>query len=127
MINTSEESALSRLFVVGINYRQSTAAERSLFSAGKMVQENILSAAKQSGLCSVFLLSTCNRTELFAYAADESILIELLVTYSKGSIGLFNKSGFVKRGSEALNHLFNLASGLESQIVGDNEVLGQLK
>jgi len=127
VINTSEEGALSRLFVVGINYRQSTAAERSLFSANKMAQENILLATKQAGLRSAFLLSTCNRTELFAYTADERILIELLIRNTKGTIGLFNKSGFVKHGIEALNHLFNLASGLESQIVGDNEVLGQLK
>ena len=127
VLNTGEEGTLSRLFVVGINYRHSTAAERSLFSANKLVQENILIAAKQSGLRSAFLLSTCNRTELFAYTSEENILVELLVKYTKGSIELFRASGFIKRGSEALDHLFSLASGLESQIVGDNEVLGQLK
>ena len=127
LIHNSDEDIVSRLFVAGINFQQSTVTERSLFSADKTVQTDILCAAKESGMLSLFILSTCNRTELYGYCSDETVLIELLLAHTKGTRELFSQSGFVKHGSEALEHLFKVASGLESQIVGDNEILGQLK
>ncbi len=127
LINSSGENIISRFFVAGINYRQSTVTERSLFAVNKDVQQEMLSAAKDSGIRSLFILSTCNRTELFGYCNDESVLIELLLHHTKGTTEAFRRSGFVKNGRAAVEHLFCVASGLESQIVGDNEVLGQLK
>ncbi len=87
----------------------------------------MLAAAKEKGMSSLFALSTCNRTELYGYCYQEEEMISLLLAHTSGTAAVFNKAGFVKKGNQALEHLFHVASGLDSQIIGDYEVLGQLK
>lgn len=83
--------------------------------------------AKRKGIKSLFILSTCNRTELYAYCADADILANLLIRHSSGCKERFAEVGFIRRGIAALNHLFNVAAGLDSQITGDYEIQAQLK
>ena len=75
----------------------------------------------------MLVISTCNRTELYAYADHPFQLIQLLCEYSKGSVDDFQKVGYVNKGKEAVQHLFEVGTGLNSQILGDFEIIGQMK
>lgn len=126
-IHSHPESILSPFIVVGINYRHADVRQRSLFTISSSNCHALLNDAKNRGVNSLFVVSTCNRTEIYAHYADASLLAEFLVKYSNGSLALFNETGFVKHGREAVMHLFKVAAGLDSQIVGDYEILAQLK
>ena len=102
-------------------------ATRSLFSLSSSQCHDIINEASQIGVNSLFILTTCNRTEIYAFCSDERIVADLLVKYSNGSKVIFEQNGFIKTGSNALRHLYYVAAGLDSQITGDFEILGQLK
>jgi glutamyl-tRNA reductase len=121
------EYIISRFCVAGINYHKSSVTERSMFAINQQAYQNILLQAKQYGIISVFAVSTCNRAEVYAYCQHDSELLQLLIDNTSGTYEVFQKTGFIKRGIEALDHLFKVAAGLDSQIVGDYEILGQLK
>jgi glutamyl-tRNA reductase len=91
------------------------------------IQEQLLMQATEMGLQSLIVLSTCNRTELWAFCQTEHELIHLLLNHTQGKTETFSKLGYVYNAQEALNHLFKVATGLDSQIIGDYEILGQIK
>lgn len=125
--STNPELIISKLAVAGINYRHAAVTERSLFSVSSAICQAILESAKEKRMRSVFVLSTCNRTEIYGYCQEPEELAGLLLQHTKGTAPVFRQAGFVKRGAGALQHLFEVAAGLDSQIIGDFEVLGQLK
>lgn len=118
---------IERFCVVGVNYLQATAVERSLFAITPENHENLLLNAKLQGFRSMFALSTCNRTELYGYCQSETELTDCFLKYTEGTKELFSKFGFIKKGNDALEYLFNVAAGLNSQITGDYEIVSQLK
>ena len=73
------------------------------------------------------VISTCNRTELMGIVEDPKILIDYLCAFSGGDVSLFLEKGYVLSDRKALNHVFRVGCGLESQIIGDFEIIGQLK
>src|SRR5690625_5224493 len=78
----------------------------------------------------VALLSTCNRTEIYAVAADESSINALEQRFcqlQQLSSDAFDRYGFRRHNSEAVRHLFAVAAGLDSLVVGETEILGQVK
>ncbi len=118
---------IERFCVVGVNYLQATAVERSLFAITPENHENLLVNAKLQGFRSMFALSTCNRTELYGYCQSEAELTECFLKYTDGTRELFSKFGFTLKGNDALEYLFRVAAGLNSQITGDYEIVSQLK
>ncbi|MDA9302979.1 glutamyl-tRNA reductase, partial [bacterium] len=79
------------------------------------------------GFEGIFILSTCNRTEITGFAEHPYQLIQLLCKYSDGNVEEFARISNVYKGNEAVNQLFRIGTGLESQILGDYEIVGQLK
>ncbi len=123
----SPEQILSDLYVVGINHHTASISERSLFAIDDDAETGMFVEAKSKDIKSFFLLNTCNRTEIFAFCDKAEILTQLLCNYTQGNQALFNKIGFTLNGKEALLHLYRVAAGLDSQILGDDEILGQFK
>jgi glutamyl-tRNA reductase len=76
---------------------------------------------------SIIVISTCNRTQLFSNELSKEQLVELLVTFSLGSKELFMKFGFAKNGESAIDNLFVISAGLDSQILGDLQIFSQVK
>jgi glutamyl-tRNA reductase len=72
-------------------------------------------------------VSTCNRTEITGFAEHPFQLIKLLCKYSKGTVEEFAKVSNVYKNQEAITHLFRMGTGLDSQILGDYEIVGQLR
>ncbi len=99
---------------------------RGRYSLSKDNQHLLLQEAKEKGF-DVFVLSTCNRTEITGFSEHPYQLIELLCKYSDGNVEEFARISNVYKGKEAINQLFRVGTGLESQILGDYEIVGQLK
>jgi glutamyl-tRNA reductase len=118
---------ISRFFIAGINYKKTDAAIRGQFAIGHDQYEKILGLAPAHGISELFILSTCNRTEIYGFADDAAQLIGLLCTQTAGSREIFTELSYSKQGLAAMEHIFEVAAGLDSQILGDYEIVGQLK
>jgi len=114
-------------YVIGLSYKKADISVRSKFSVDIQNQEKLLLEAKKSDISGVIIISTCNRTEIFGFAKNPYQFISLLCKYSKGSIDEFAKVSYVFKNNEAIEHFINIATGLDSQILGDYEIVGQLK
>ena len=118
---------ISNFFVAGINYKKSDAAVRGQFAINNDQYSAILQKAAEQGLNEIFILSTCNRTEIYGFAYCSHQLVELLCSETIGDAETFKGSAYVKNGMEAIEHVYHVGAGLDSQILGDYEIVGQLK
>jgi len=114
-------------FIIGISYKNADAEIRGNYSLDTKSKLSLLTKAKESGLESVIAISTCNRTEVLGFVNDPEILITLLCEATNSSKVEFKKYSYTLSENNAINHLFKVGSGLESQILGDFEIIGQLK
>jgi glutamyl-tRNA reductase len=114
-------------YAVGLSYRKADAEIRGKFSLGNTAKTALLEQAKQEGIESLVVISTCNRTEIYGYAEHPYQLIKLLCDNSQGTVEEFQRVAFVYKNAEAINHIFRVASGLDSQILGDFEIISQIK
>src|SRR5699024_4203556 len=87
----------------------------------------LLLDAKANGIKALSVLSTCNRTELYGITENPFVLIKLLCNYSEGSLEEFDQMGYVFKEKKAINHIFRVGIGLDSQILGDFEIISQLR
>jgi len=126
-MNTEYLKNISNFFVAGINYKKSDASVRGEFAIGCEQYKNILHKASAQGLNEIFILSTCNRTEIYGFANNSRQLVELLCSETAGDSKTFLESCYIKNGFDAIKHVFNVGAGLDSQILGDYEIVGQLK
>lgn len=118
---------LDRFCVAGINYHKADIGVRGAFSVSKEDFAAIASEAKTQLIRSVFVVSTCNRTEIYGFVENVMQLAVLLAGHTRGGIHEFLQYAYLKSGDEAVQHLYRVASGLDSQILGDYEILGQIK
>jgi glutamyl-tRNA reductase len=121
------QTDLSTFFIAVINYKKTDANLRGMYAINSDQYANLISLAPQFGVKEFFVLSTCNRTEIYGFADNKHDLPNLLCTQTQGSIDTFNKMAYVKTGFKAIEHLFCVAAGLDSQILGDYEIVGQIK
>ncbi|MBC2838334.1 glutamyl-tRNA reductase [Robiginitalea sp. SC105] len=116
-----------RFITVGLNYEKADAATRGLFALDDDSIEILLDRALEEGIDGLLVTSTCNRTELHGFASAPQHLIRLLCDYSNGTETDFDRVGYVYQNQEAIGHLFRVGTGLDSQILGDFEIISQLK
>ena len=114
-------------YVVGLSYKNADLLTRGKFSLSKYQINLLLEHAKAEGLNELMVISTCNRTELYGIVEDPQILIDYLCKFSQGTQIQFNKKAYVLSEQKAINHVFQVGCGLDSQIIGDFEIIGQLK
>lgn len=122
-----ENKIPTKFYNVGLSYKKADVAVRGDFSITSENQKLLLQEAKDKGIDGIFVLSTCNRTEITGFAKHPFELISLLVKYSNGSVEDFIDVSNVYKNKDAVKHLFKIGTGLESQILGDYEIVGQLK
>jgi glutamyl-tRNA reductase len=126
-MHTKGRQNIHNFRVVGVNYKKTDASVRGLFAINPEQYDQLLAAAPGYGLRDFFILSTCNRTEIFGFAESDAQLAGLLCSMSAGSEDIFSEMAYGKDGYQAIDHLFRVAAGLDSQILGDYEILGQIK
>jgi glutamyl-tRNA reductase len=123
----TDPNCLDNFCVAGINYRKSDISVRSRFSLSPAQSALLLQSAVSENFAGCMVLSTCNRTEIYAICDHPQKLIEMLCTHTHGQMKDFMEHGYQYYGTCAIEHLFKVAAGLDSQIIGDYEILSQLK
>lgn len=119
---------IDRFCVVGVSYQKADTAIRSRFSLQENAACGLIEEALNRKLDSVLVLSTCNRVEVYGFTPCIEVLVEILLAHCPDADKkLLHEFGYRYQGKNALEHLFRVGAGLESQILGDYEIVGQLK
>ncbi|MBT8255376.1 MAG: glutamyl-tRNA reductase, partial [Bacteroidia bacterium] len=128
-VNSSidSNSRNGNFYAIGLSYQKADAEIRGHFSIPDQAQNDILQRAKEDGIPSLSVISTCNRTELYGFAQHPYQLIKILCDFTQGTVEEFEKVAYVYKGMEAVSHLFHVGTGLDSQILGDFEIISQLR
>lgn len=113
--------------VTGINYKKTDAVVRGQFAINNEQYATLLASATRFGVSDMFIVSTCNRTEVYGFATSPRSFIELICSVCEGDVATFESMAYIKKGQPAIMHLYQVAAGLDSQILGDYEILGQIK
>jgi glutamyl-tRNA reductase len=115
------------LLVLGLNHRTAPidVRERIVFDGARLPQA-LASLAALPGLSESLIVSTCNRTELYCVGADSEQLAQWLVAQSGGDRALADCLYRIE-GPDAVRHAFAVAAGLDSLVLGEPQILGQLK
>jgi len=114
-------------YAVGLSYKKADAETRGKFSLDDNGKENVLIQAQKEGIEALIVTSTCNRTEIYGFAQHPFQLIKLLCENSQGTVEDFQKVAYVYKNQEAVSHMFRVGTGLDSQILGDFEIISQIK
>ena len=114
-------------YCVGLSYKKANAAIRGKFSVNEKTKDKILEEAKEDGIEEMIVISTCNRTEIYGFSEHPFQLIKHLCNNTIGTVEEFQKVAYVRKNREAIDHIFNVGTGLDSQILGDFEIISQLK
>ena len=120
-------SRTTTFYALGLSYKKADATIRGKFSLDAKAQANLLVQAKAEGIESLIVTSTCNRTEIYGFANHPYELIKLLCENSNGSVEEFREVAYIYKNQEAINHMFRVGTGLDSQILGDFEIISQIK
>ncbi|BDU15725.1 glutamyl-tRNA reductase [Lysobacter auxotrophicus] len=116
------------LFVLGINHQTAPVSlrERVAFSADTVPAA--LGALKTlPQVQEVALLSTCNRTELYAVSNDDGQALANWLATHPDDVGDLHAYLYRHRDADAVRHLFRVATGLDSLVLGEPQILGQVK
>ncbi|GAB2762971.1 glutamyl-tRNA reductase [Salinimicrobium soli] len=114
-------------YTIGLSYKKADAEIRGHFSLDDQAKKNLLEQARDEGIDELIVTSTCNRTEIYGFAQHPFQLIKLLCEHTHGTVEEFEKVAYVYKNKEAISHMFRVGTGLDSQILGDFEIISQLK
>ena len=121
--------------LISVSHKTADLTVRSWFSLTSQQQKDLMHAVCQnSAATECVVLSTCNRMEIYMYGPDEAerdifrkgqaSLMEILALDTKRDVGKYLR--FYQR-EKAERHLFHVACGLDSMIIGEDQILGQVK
>jgi glutamyl-tRNA reductase len=118
----------SKYFVVaGISHKEADLQVRERFSLSEERIHQLIERYKAAGGESIFVLSTCNRTELYALSDSPENIQSLFMEHCRATAEDAERYCYLRTNNDAIQHLFQVAVGMDSQILGDFEIIGQLK
>ena len=120
---------MSELLLLGISHRTSPLALREQLAvpAAEMA-ERLRDVVQRASLEEALLVSTCNRVELYGVMRDASALREARAWLeSRTGPGSLSTALYQHRGADVVRHVFRVASSLDSMVVGEPQILGQVK
>lgn len=128
------------LLVLGINHNTATVAVREKVAfAPEHMQDALHQACAKAGMAEVAILSTCNRTEIYAVPeknfagaaedpdAGQRALTQWLSDYHQLPRAELDPTLYCHRDEQGIKHLMRVASGLDSMVLGEPQILGQIK
>jgi len=121
-----------KLLVVGIRQRNAPIAVREHFALGhEAVREALAYLNRQPEINECAIITTCNRTEFYLAAEDTVAAVEVVYRFFRDTKGInvwdYPKHVFRFMGEDAVIHLLRVAAGLDSLIVGEGQILNQVK
>lgn len=126
-MQTHSRAKGANFYSIGLSYKKADVVTRGNFSISNNSKEHIIKQAQKEGIESLLIMSTCNRTELYGFAQHPFQLIKMLCEHTQGTVEEFEKVAYVYKNFEAVSHLFKVGTGLDSQILGDFEIISQVK
>ena len=116
------------IFTLGINHHSAPLAirERVAFNAEKLHQA-LADLTRSQPVKEVAILSTCNRTEIYYAAETPDVVIDWLAQYHQVARSEIAPYLYTHDQPEAIRHAFRVASGLDSMVIGEPQILGQMK
>ena len=123
-LNTAKHNSF---YCIGLSYIKANAKIRGKFSIDVKTKEIILQQASDEGVKEILVISTCNRTEIYGFAEHPFKLIKLLCDNTVGTVEEFQQFAYVYKNNDAISHMFKVGAGLDSQILGDFEIVSQIK
>ncbi|HYV88887.1 MAG TPA: glutamyl-tRNA reductase [Candidatus Polarisedimenticolia bacterium] len=122
---------MAEFLVVGVNHRSGTAALREALYVEEERQPELLARLKAAGVAEAVFLSTCDRSEVQAVTSDIEGVSAAVGAAFAGQAGVpaqeVAAQSYRLTGGEALRHIFAVAASLDSQVIGEPQVLGQVK
>ena len=114
------------MFAISLNYKKATASFRQnlAFTQGEMAA--FLISLKDAGLEECLYVSTCNRCEVYGVGNSRTAL-NILAEYGELEQHELTERALFYEGEGAVSHLFRVIAGLESMVLGEDEILGQMK
>lgn len=121
-----------QILLIGLNYRTAPVEVRERFSVDESVLEQTLQdLLAMSGVREAVIVSTCNRTEIYAVTnhrtRGEQDVRELLSRVSGLPVDAFVSYLYTAVDHHAVTHLYRVVSGLDSMVVGETQILGQVR
>lgn len=113
--------------VLSISYEKANAETRGKFAFFDENVKSFVNEIHDKKLGDAFVVSTCNRTEIYTTSQNYMAIAEMFCKSVEITLMDFMHYVNVKNNEEALKHLFRVSAGLESQILGDFEIIGQIK
>ncbi|OBK70802.1 glutamyl-tRNA reductase [Mycobacterium sp. 1274761.0] len=120
------------VLLFGVSHRSAPVSILEQLSTDEADQAKIVEQVLQSSLVTeAMVLSTCNRVEVYAvveaFHGGLSVIGQVLAEHSGMGLGDLTKYAYVRYAEAAVEHLFAVASGLDSAVVGEQQVLGQVR
>ncbi|HZU47278.1 MAG TPA: glutamyl-tRNA reductase [Mycobacterium sp.] len=120
------------VLLFGVSHRSAPVAVLEQLSTDESDQIKITDRVLQSPLVTeAMVLSTCNRVEVYAvvdaFHGGLAVIGQVLADHSGMSLGDLTKYAYVRYSEAAVEHLFAVASGLDSAVIGEQQVLGQVR
>ncbi|MGM9525211.1 MAG: glutamyl-tRNA reductase [Peptococcaceae bacterium] len=120
------------IILLGLNYKSAPVEIREKVSMSKTnIQRNAEALQQLDGVDGIAILSTCNRTEFYLDASDDqravAALMAFISSYSGCATDLLQQHLYVMKGRAAVEHLFTVAAGLDSMILGESQIQGQVQ
>ena len=117
----------NKFITLGISHWKTPIDIREKFSFSPEAIDEIFKEAQALKLDSLFVVSTCNRAQFFAHTHNSYQLKELFVKHNEASREEFEMYHFERDGDDAVHHLFELCCGLDSLMLGDLQIVSQVK
>jgi glutamyl-tRNA reductase len=120
------------VLLFGVSHRSAPVSVLEQLSTDEADQAKIVDQVLQSSLVTeAMVLSTCNRVEVYAvveaFHGGLSVIGQVLSEHSRMSLNDLTKYAYVRYAEAAVEHLFAVASGLDSAVIGEQQVLGQVR
>ena len=117
----------SNFAVLSVSYEKADAETRGKFTFFEEHIKDFVNKIHSENLGDAFIVSTCNRTEIYTTTPNYLHIAEEFCKSVGVDLMEFMQYASILKREDALNHLFRVAAGLESQILGDFEIIGQIK
>jgi len=115
--------------VVGVNHNNTPINIRETVSFTDTQKIEGINFLLDNGIEEAVILSTCNRSEVYIYSKNILDKVEVVKNFYQDYFDVENIEEFLfnKTGEEAIKHVFNVSAGLDSLVLGEDQILGQVK
>ena len=118
---------MMQLYTIGVNHTTAPIAIRENMAFTDANLRHALSDLTAQNVAEAAILSTCNRTEIYVQSATPEPIVRWLAQYHKLEISSVLPYTYTLSDQEAVKHAFRVASGLDSMVLGEPQILGQFK